>query len=74
MCADGVSGNELEALLTDKNVIKDQTARISYYDENGKSVYANANTSDIAGNINFVYIKLGASGYGNFATLLMIII
>ena len=68
--ADGVSGNELEALLTDKNVIKDQTARISYYDENGKSVYANANTSDIAGNINFVYIKLGASGYGNFATLL----
>lgn len=68
--ADGVSGNELEALLTDKNVIKDQTARISYYDENGKSVYANANTSDIAGNINFVYIKLGASGYGNFVTLL----
>ena len=68
--ADGVSGNELEALLSDKNVIKDQTARLSYYDENGKAVYANTNTSDIAGNINFVYIKLGASGYGNFVTLL----
>ena len=68
--ADGVSGDALEMLLSDKNVIKDQTARLSYYDENGKAVYANTNTSDIAGNINFVYIKLGASGYGNFVTLL----
>lgn len=67
--AEGVSPAKLEELLTDKKVIGDETPRIVSY-TNGQPNYRNAYTSDISGNINFVYIKVGASGYGNFVTLL----
>lgn len=67
--ADSVTGEQLEKLLKDKNAIGDKTPRL-VYNTNGEAYYADANTSDIAGNINYVYIKIAASGYKKFVTVL----
>ena len=65
--AGGVSASQLEDLLTAKGgAIKNSTPRVVGYEANGSAIYANADTSDIAGKVNFVYIKLAASGYGDF--------
>lgn len=61
-----VSGKQLEDLLTAKGgAIENTTSRVIDW-KNGNPVYADADTSDISGKINYVYIKLGASGYGDF--------
>lgn len=67
--ADSVTGEQLEKLLKDSSAIGDKVPRL-VYGTDGSASYVDADTSDIEGKINFVYIKLGASGYKNFVTLL----
>lgn len=65
--AGGVSAAELKDLLTARGgAIKESTSRIVGYTNDGNAIYKDADTTDIAGKVNYVYIKLAASAYGDF--------
>lgn len=55
--AEGITAKQLEEMIKSNNMIQNQTTS-----EQSEGI---VDTSEISGKINYVYIKIGASGYGN---------